>query len=229
MKSTLEAALSYRNQGFSIVPSNPRTKAPLVPWAEFQGRMPTENEVVSWFKQYPKAMISLVTGQNSGVTVVDADSPEAISRIEEILPESLELPCVQTPRGGKHFYFAYDPSIPTKAGVLPNIDTRSDGGCCVCPPSCNSSGKKYIWLNGSELPREALPEMPEGLYRMLTETQSQPTAMCATSREHTINNIHTIYNKKLIIGRVTTILTTPLLSFPKVVETQICLHLPIPL
>lgn len=195
MKSIVDSAIEYLKQGFSIVPSSPQTKVPLVPWAEYQNRLPGENEICSWFKQHPKAMLSLVTGEFSGITVVDADSEEAISRIEEVLPESLEIPCTQTPRGGKHFYFSYDPSIPTRAGRLPNIDTRNNGGCIVCPPSKNTEGKFYTWL-GLELSRKNLQPMPDSLHALLTETQSQPTATCATSREHTINNIHTIYNKK---------------------------------
>ncbi|NUO06971.1 MAG: bifunctional DNA primase/polymerase [Candidatus Brocadia sinica] len=178
MKSIVDSAIGYLKQGFSVIPSNPKTKAPLVPWTEYQNRLPSEDEICSWFKQHPKAMLSLVTGEFSGITVVDADSEEAISRIEEVLPESLELPCVRTPRDGRHFYFAYDPSIPTKAGILPNTDTRSDGGCCVCPPSSNSSGRKYTWLDGFELSREALQPMPDSLHALLTETQSQPWLTC---------------------------------------------------
>lgn len=173
MKSTIDAALSYRSMGFSVVPSNPKTKAPLIPWTEYQKRLATKREIVDWWTRYPRAMVSLVTGQTSRVTVIDADSQEAISQIEDTLPDSMEVPCVQTPRGGKHFYFAYEPSIPTKAGVIQNIDTRNDGGCCVTPPSVNGNGKSYLWLD-VELSREALQPMPQALASLLCTLKGAP-------------------------------------------------------
>lgn len=165
----IEAALSYRNRNFSIVPVNPKSKSPLVPWKEYQNRLPSVDEVSVWWKLYPQAMISVVTGKISGITVVDADTQEAISRIEETISDSFKIPCTKTPRGGKHFYFSYNPDILTKAGVLPHIDTRNDGGCIVVPPSVNSTGVAYAWMPGRELSRDALQEMPASLAEILSQ------------------------------------------------------------
>ncbi len=155
--------------------------------------MVSESEVISWWTRYPKAMILLVTGKHSGVTVVDADSTEAIARIEESLPDGVEIPCVQTPRGGQHFYFSYTEEVPTKAGVLPHIDTRNNGGCIVTPPSVNFDGKQYQWVQGCELSRDSLPKMPASL-------------LCTLKGAPLINNIN---NNKYVRGFVD---TSPLFS-----------------
>lgn len=164
----VDSAIEYRKKGFSTIPMSPANKRPLVKWTEFQNRLPTETEIQSWWKKHPTAMCGIVTGKLSNVTVIDADSPGAISRIEEALPDSIEIPCVKTPRDGQHFYFAYDPSIPTRAGAIQHIDTRSDGGCIVCPPSINDKGGAYSWVD-MELSRENLQEMPEPLSQRLSQ------------------------------------------------------------
>ncbi len=184
----LDAAIEYLEQEFSIVPSNPKTKAPLVPWTEFQSRLATKDEIYGWFRQYPRAMISLVTGKTSGITIVDADSLEAIERINKYLPDSLEIPCVQTPRDGKHFYFSYTKGIPTKAGILPHIDTRNDGGCIVVPPSINGNGKAYSWLDGIKLSRDILHPIPPALASLLCGLKAAPI-----NNSNINNNYQSIY------------------------------------
>lgn len=194
---TIDAAIEYVKQGFSVIPANPRTKAPLIPWTEFQARVPNEDEVFSWFKQYPQAMLGLVTGVISGITVIDADSDEAISKIEDALPDSMEVPCVQTPRDGGHFYFSYNPFILTRAGVIDKIDTRCDGGFVICPPSINAQGRQYRWLDGCELSKENLQPMPDSLVEILSQ---RPKQVCATREHYKINNTYSTYYNKLSIG-----------------------------
>ncbi|MBI2471362.1 MAG: bifunctional DNA primase/polymerase [Planctomycetes bacterium] len=170
----LENALAYVREGFSVIPVNPADKRPMVKWTEFQKRMPSENETAEMFRRHPKAMLGIITGSLSKCAVIDCDSPEACQKIDEILPDSIEIPIAQSPRGGRHYYFQCPEDLKTCAGVLPKIDVRANGGVIICPPSTNSGGKQYRWLDGLELSRESLQEMPKSL----VETLSQSPATC---------------------------------------------------
>lgn len=165
----LDDALKYLKQGFPAIPMSPTDKRPLVKWSEFQERMPSEQETKEMFLKYPKAMCGLVTGQISGICVVDCDSPEACEKIDSILPETFETAIAISPRGGRHYYFRCPDDLQTKAAVLPQVDVRAAGGVIVAPPSVNLQGLQYRWLNELELTQEALQEMPASLLCILKD------------------------------------------------------------
>lgn len=139
---TLDAALMYLEQGFPVIPMSPTDKKPLVKWAEFQTRMPSEQETKEMFSKYSKAMIGLVTGKISGICVIDCDSSEACEKIDFILPEMFESPIAVSPRGGRHYYFQCPEDLQTKTAVFSKVDVRANGGVIIAPPSINSQGKK---------------------------------------------------------------------------------------
>lgn len=165
----LDSAILYLRQGRSVIPMSPKDKRPLVGWTEFQKRQPTEKEVCDMFKQHPNAMCGLITGQISNIAVLDCDSEEASEKVDLMLPESFVIPIAQTPRGGRHYYFSCDDnSIQTKTAVFKHCDIRANGGCIVCPPSINSQGKAYQWLDGLELTKERMQPMPSRLKQLLS-------------------------------------------------------------
>lgn len=69
----LKAALAYAEAGFSVVPIDPATKRPLIPWKEFQERIATPEEITKWFENYPNAGIAIACGPISNLCVADAD------------------------------------------------------------------------------------------------------------------------------------------------------------
>ena len=172
MKSILDYALDYLSQAIPPIPSDPKTKIPLVKWTEFQFRLPTKEEVVSMFKQHPKCMISLVTGKISNIIVIDADSEEAVKMIEDNIPDSIETTIDISPRGGKHYWWLLNgKQWQTKSAVLKNIDIRANGGVIVAPPSRNDAGGQYRWLTGLDFNKSELQEMPESLCKLLQSAQ----------------------------------------------------------
>lgn len=180
MRSILDSALCYNEDGYSTIPTNSATKRPLIKWTVFQDRLPTKEEIHAWWEKYPKAMVAIVTGKISQICVVDCDSEEAIKRVDSVLPERFETPVAIYPRGGRHYYFACnDESILTRTAIFDCCDIRANGGVIVVPPSINAEGKQYHWLNGLELSRGILQPMPETLKALLDS---------ATPREHPINN-----------------------------------------
>lgn len=104
----------------------------------------------------------IVTGQKSGIFVVDTDGWEA----DEALREAYEMPdtfTVATPSGGRHYYFKW-PGFFVKNSVgqlLPNVDIRGDGGFVVAPGSPHKSGTSYR----TEYDDPVIADAPEWLIR----------------------------------------------------------------
>jgi hypothetical protein len=139
-----KAVLDYCRRNLSVIPVGD-DKRPLIQWKEFQDRRATEAELLEWWTTWPGANIGIVTGKISGITVIDFDSEEAVAKIEERLPDSFLCPIARTPRGGRHYYFPYEPELKTCTGILPGVDIRNDGGYVVAPPSMTPRGV-YEWL-----------------------------------------------------------------------------------
>ena len=77
--AVLNAALEYLDEGLSIIPIHADTKRPAVKWRDYQTRPPTEQEVTDWFTMWPEANIAVVTGEVSGIVVVDCDNDAALN------------------------------------------------------------------------------------------------------------------------------------------------------
>jgi len=152
----IEAALEYTKKGFPVIPIAADSKKPLVAWKEYQKRKPTENEVKSFCKRYPNADIGIVTGKRHNLFVLDCDSQEAYESLQALLPDSLTLPVVKTPRG-YHLYFSYPKNIDLTVGVniMPGVDYRGDGGYVIAPPSKKGA---YKWIVDLNTERPALPD-----------------------------------------------------------------------
>ncbi|HUN53991.1 MAG TPA: bifunctional DNA primase/polymerase [Smithella sp.] len=159
------AALNYAGENnFSIIPLQ-KNKKPYIQWAVYQHRKATAGEIKAWWSKWPHAMLGIVTGQISGLFVVDCDTQEGFDAVQELLPDSLNIPTARTPRGGWHFYFQYpaDSKLSVQAGIMPGVDIRGEGGYIVAAPSMNGNGRGYEWLDGLSLAEVAPPPMPDAL------------------------------------------------------------------
>lgn len=161
MNETLATALEYIERGWSVIPILPETKKPALKWMDYYKRQPTEEEVTDWWTRWPHAMIALVTGEVSGVVVVDTDSPKA----EEAAAQYGFISPIQVKtRHGKHHYFLHPkdgvwrgPRVGSNStGIdwpeVPGLDFRGDGSYALLPPS-----KGYAW---DIAPGYALEEAP---------------------------------------------------------------------
>lgn len=118
------------------------------------------NQIENWFTDSMYG-IGIVTGERSGITVVDIDTggdKQGVESWQEIIEEHGE-PLTLTARsggGGVHLYFKYSPHLKTSVSVLgKDIDVRNDGAHINAPPSLHASGERYRWLND-----ETLAEVP---------------------------------------------------------------------
>jgi hypothetical protein len=144
----LQAALDYARRDFSVIPIRP-DKKPFIKWESYQKIKATPEEIRSWWSKWPKAMIGIVTGEISGIFVVDCDNEDAYQKIQELLPDSFITCIAKTPRG-YHLYLIYPKgqTIGNATGILPGTDIRGEGGYCIAPPSINAEGKPYAWIEG---------------------------------------------------------------------------------
>ena len=172
-KAISHASLQYLKLHWSIIPIRARDKRPAIKWAEFEQRRADEDEVNEWFKHIPDANVAIVTGNISGLVVLDIDvrqgGDESLAQWERQhgpLPSTLE---VISGGGGRHLYFKHPGgTLHNRVGVASGIDFRGDGGCIVAPPSIHSSGKVYQWRKGHEPGNIAMAEMPNWLLNVVS-------------------------------------------------------------
>ena len=169
MKETHEAAVMYANMGWMVFPLHSIDEQGKCtcgnPTCSDAGKHPRVarglkeasrdlDQIDAWFgKDAPLSNIGIVTGEISGITVIDVDIGEgkfgAESWADAIKdhgePQTL---MAETGSGGMHFIFQYNSALKTASNVLgKGVDSRNDGGYIVGCPSRHRSGGVYKWLN----------------------------------------------------------------------------------
>ena len=180
----LETAIDYTLKGWSVIPVNPVSRAPLITgWAD----MPPvpRDKIHGWFRQWPTAGIGIVTGPASGLWVVDIDSKngkDGLAALNTRLETQPSLDHEQdriarTPTGGYHVDFKYPEvgDIRNAVGVLDGVDIRGRGGYVVAPPTVrqiDGAQRAYQWLSPASVePRDVQPWAKE----LLTLTSQRPS------------------------------------------------------
>lgn len=170
----LAAAMKYLRFGFSPIPVNAEEKkGSFIKWTPFQDKPPDAGQVQSWWDRWPNADIAIVTGQVSGLVVLDLDRKEnddGEQIVRSLYGDSIDdAPFVITGSGGKHCYFRHPGGgkIKNRTALLPAVDLRADGGFVYAPPSKHPSGNRYEW---GTPPWEVEPPMlPEWLVDLIEE------------------------------------------------------------
>jgi len=156
-------ALSYLEMGWGVYPAHKMDEAtgkcscgnlqcpcpgkhPIGRWLNYQHKLPSKEEVVSWFTSMD-CNIGTITGSVSNLVVVDVDGEKGIQTLK-----TLNLAPTLTSRtggNGYHLFYFSPVSIPTRK--LPGIDLKSEGGYVVLPPSIHNSGRQYKWLRNNHM------------------------------------------------------------------------------
>ena len=141
----------------------------------------------AWWTQWPDANIAIDCAR-SGVDVFDADVKngglESLDEIQDKYGPMPDTPTAFTGGGGRHYCFAHHPGVRNRAGILPGIDVRGEGGYFIVEPSNHASGNNYVWdaecdpLDGAELAPwpPALLELVLPKDAGTTATKPDPTA-----------------------------------------------------
>lgn len=152
----IHAVREYTAKGLSVIPTH--NKVPVIKsWKVFQVRIPNEDDLLEWSGTFPSGL-AVVTGDISGVCVVDIDNLEML-----LVREWPETVRVETGRG-VHLYFQYPVGkyIKSESGILPGIDMKAMGGLATLPPSQHvSTGKIYTWQTPFD--RDRLAPLPQWL------------------------------------------------------------------
>jgi putative DNA primase/helicase len=207
----LEAALAFAARGWPVFPCNMTNKQPLLAaakdpktGAKIKGTGGVSRaslhgqEIRTWWKRWPMAMVGLATGHER-LFVVDFDPRHDAETGEEWTLERLKaeleaqigcaLPATlaaRTPSGGVHLYFLWpdDGGTPIRnRGNLPlHVDVRGVGGYVIAPPSVMEDGRRYRWLHGAA--DVAIAEAPPSLVSELrAPKRKEPKAVPAPSGE----------------------------------------------
>ena len=132
--------------------------------------------------------IGLVTGEGSGVVVIDIDprngGDDGLVLLEtECGPLPETLVCL-TGGGGRHLYFRYWQGAKS-AKPVPGIDFQSDRHCVVLPPSKHpETGSLYEWQG--VINSDDIAELPEAWKRALISPQAPREAPEIDSSEEPI-------------------------------------------
>jgi putative DNA primase/helicase len=141
MSAMLDAAISYRRHGVSVIPFRPLSNRPAFAQGQIQRyrrNLPSEAQLRRWFAHTDKN-VGLITGSISRLLVLDIDGDIGEYSIKGLpMPPT---PMVFTPRPGRHAYFqAPDQPIKTTISALPKVDIISEGYQVVAPPSVRPKG-----------------------------------------------------------------------------------------
>lgn len=151
------------------------------------------DKIEDWFGGTEKSNIGIVTGEISGITVIDIDVGEGKGGAEswaELIKEKGEPETLmsQTGSGGMHVIFQYNSSLKTASNVLgKGIDSRNDGGYIVAPPSVHRSGGVYEWIN----PETKIAILPAHLSRR-KENRGRPRRDNTYKGKYTLDQVQSM-------------------------------------
>lgn len=168
----LDLVFWFVSRGFSVIPCHLGTKIPKIKWGKYQKQLPTESELIRWFRIPSNAAV--VTGTNN-LVVIDFDD------LTEYLRWSLWAGTEGTPAAKQVLFDSY--KVRTARGIhlytrctndvknlhFGKIDVKGRGGLVTLPGSIHPSGAIYteyqvgefpIWSELGELfPKETLKLM----------------------------------------------------------------------
>lgn len=202
-----KAAHIYRDLNLSVIPfrltpdpKNPEKimKRPvLTEWKQFQTRLPSHEEIDSWWQQFPNSCVAIITGKISGITVLDVDNGAACPHFTTLTQNTIN--------GGRHHIFKHA-AIGNKADIFharsssnplaAGVDIRCDGGLIVASPShCGEKRYKFDPLTPFTKENLAnLAQFPEEIKKRLaveritasslTKDWSEVTGISTTGTRH---------------------------------------------
>lgn len=162
-------------------------KSPIHPWKVFQSRLPTQAEVLQYWKNYPIGNVGTVLGQVSGAVRVDVDGGAGYATLCEWslqdLPDTWEF---TSGTGGRGWLYGWPRELPcaTTSQRLPGAHEEcrlmANGSQTILPPSRHPSGGHYIWVDGHGPHDRPLAPAPRWLIaRLRADTTGEPLAATA--------------------------------------------------
>ena len=157
MDNFKQAALNYASDGIAVFPVIANGKKPCTPNGCKDAK--TDKRAINyWWDKWECSNIGIATGPTSRLVVIDLDisdekGKDGYKELEKWQEVNGKFP--QTARalsgsGGMHYYFRTDEKYKNRAGILPGVDVRGEGGYIVAPPSIHPNGNAYKWIESPE-------------------------------------------------------------------------------
>lgn len=191
MPTPLEAALSYAERGWPVIPlhtpegggcscrrddcgsigKHPRTLKGL------RDATLDPAKIREWWRMWPTANVAIATGAPSGLVVIDIDPRhggfESMAELEAhgSIPSSVEA---ITGGGGRHILLAHPGGYvrgDNRGRLGAGVDVKADGGYIAVAPSIHASGRRYEWEASSEPDEVELAPTPPWLLALLGQGQ----------------------------------------------------------
>jgi Bifunctional DNA primase/polymerase, N-terminal/Primase C terminal 1 (PriCT-1) len=164
---THKAALDYARRDIPVFPCEAGGKKPKI--KDWPNRATTDpSRITAWWNRWPDANIGILTGERSGLLVVDVDHPAGPDPLEAVHGPLPKTRTHGTGSGGMHYLYRYPEGVEIRnsAGKLgEGLDVRGEGGYIIAPPS--RTKRPYEVLD--DLP---LAEPPAWLLQALRRPES---------------------------------------------------------
>jgi hypothetical protein len=159
-KAIFDAAKKLLDQGCSVIPIVNGDKKPAIAWDDFKKRLPTDEEIKTWFEN-TNHQLGLVTGNVSGGwCILDFDGEGWFDLLKQFLakfPKLQDTLSVATGGGKMHLHFI-SPTLPEEVSRIVRkfdngqIELRANGHQSLVPPSSHPSGGQYKYINPDKPP-----------------------------------------------------------------------------
>lgn len=166
----------YCDRGWPVFPVVGKKYPTIKNWGENATADLATIKGSEWFETGDN--IAIVTGNRSGLVVIDFDKKDKKESVEELIDRASkeygELPetyTVKSGNGGRHLYYAVSEEIEirnkARFGDLP-IDVRGEGGYVIAPPSVHPETEENYEIV-KDIP---LATLPESWINTLRQTES---------------------------------------------------------
>lgn len=171
-QSLLAEARRLAEAGMAVFPLATGSKAPTPGSRGLLDATKDPAAVAAMWAATPAANIGINCGE-SRLVVVDVDGAKGgfaslgfWGEEHGPLPETVEA---LTQGEGAHLYFRAPNGIAvrTRAGLVPGIDIRAEGGYVVAPPSVGPSGGAYTWRAGQSPFEREFASLPDWLLALI--------------------------------------------------------------
>lgn len=131
--NALDIARHLSAEGFCVIPLCPDGKKPARKWKPYQYCHPTDEAIEHWFGVlgfWP----AIVTGEISGITVIDCDSADAVAELER---RGITSTMTQATKRGRHLVYRHAGERNTvRLGGIEGVDRRGEGGYVKAYAGC---------------------------------------------------------------------------------------------
>ena len=183
MNGLCTAALGFAQRGWLVFPAHSTGLKKSHKAAKYSngrqwGKTDDLDEIRANWLRWPNANVGIVTGVDSKVFVVEADTLEGhkvdgIASLRALEAKHGKLPptlMAESPTGSLHYYFNWPPkgTINNSTSLIgPGIDVRGQGGMVLGPPSVRPGVGVYRWLS-----QNAIADAPQWLIKLTVKVDT---------------------------------------------------------